>query len=110
MKNLLFPTVLALVSAAPGAAIVTLGTSSQNFGLKGLGGNAAGQGQSVMSWGNCTFDGTNTTCTLSGPYTGFGLGGTYSFVISYPGNGTFPLNAVSQTPGSDLFYASATGN
>ncbi|HEY4089103.1 MAG TPA: hypothetical protein VGM43_24405 [Bryobacteraceae bacterium] len=42
--------------------------------------------------------------------TALGTSGTYSFVVSYAGQGTFPLNAVSQTPGSDLFYASATGN
>jgi uncharacterized protein (TIGR03437 family) len=63
-----------------------------------------------MSWGSCAFDGTNTNCTLSGPYTGFGTGGTYSFVVSYAGNGPFPLNAVSQTPGSNLFFAQATNN
>ena len=69
-----------------------------------------------MSWGSCTFDGTNTTCTLSGSYTyvgtaaALGTSGTYSFAVSYAGQGTFPLNAVSQTPGSNHFYATATGN
>jgi uncharacterized protein (TIGR03437 family) len=103
---------IALLFAAPATAIVTLGTSTQNFQLTGLGGNSSGQGQSLMKWGSCTYDGTNTTCTLSGQYTGFGSSGNgaYSFVVSYPGNGTFPLNAVSQTPGSDLFYAQATSN
>ena len=95
---------------------VTLGASNQNFTLTGIGGNATGQGQSVMGWGSCAFDGTTTTCTLSGPYTysgvatALGTSGTYSFVVSYAGQGTFPLNAVSQTPGSNLFYASATAN
>ena len=103
-------TALLLLSGVPASAIITLGTSTQNFGLKGIGANPAGQGQSLMSWGSCVFDGTNTTCTLSGSYTGFGLGGTYSLNVYYPGSGTFPLNAVSQTPGSDLFYASATNN
>lgn len=102
---------LFLAAASPQAsAIITLGTSSQNFGLTGIGGNAAGQGQSKMSWGACTFDGTNTTCVLSGPYTGLGAGGTYSFTVTYAGTGDFPLNAVSQTPGNDLFFAQATGN
>jgi uncharacterized protein (TIGR03437 family) len=102
----------ALILSAPASAIVTLGTSTQNFGLTGIGGNSSGQGQSLMSWGACSYNGTTTSCTLSGPYTGFGSSGngTYSFVVSYAGNGTFPLNAVSQTPGSDLFYAQATAN
>jgi uncharacterized protein (TIGR03437 family) len=92
------------------SAVVTLGASTQNFVLTGLGGNSSGQGQSRMTWGSCTFDGTNTTCTLSGPFTGFGNGGTYSFTVVYSGNGTFPLNAVSTTPGGNLFFAQATGN
>ena len=98
------------LAAAPASAIVTLGPSTQNFVLTGIGGNASGQGQSKMTWGRCVYDGTNTTCTLSGSFTGFGKGGTYSFVVSYPGNGPFPLNAVSQIPGGDQFFAVATGN
>ena len=78
----------------------------QNFTLTGIGANASGQGQSKMSWGSCAFDGTNTNYTLSGTFTGFGGGGNYSFVITYPGNGAFPLNAITN-PGSDLFAAQA---
>jgi uncharacterized protein (TIGR03437 family) len=84
--------------------------SDQNFGLTGIGGNTTGEGQSATTWGSCGFDGTNTNCTLSGPYTGLGAGGIYSFVLSYPGNGPFPLNAVSQSPGSNLFSYQATNN
>lgn len=72
------------------ATVATLGPSKQNFALTGIGPNAAGQGQSKMTWGTCAFDGTNTNCTLSGAFTGFGGGGNYSFVISYPGSGPFP--------------------
>ena len=97
----------ALVSFSASAAIVTLGASTQTFALTGIGANASGQGQSTMKWGNCAYDGTNTNCTLSGPYTWQGSSGTYSFVMSYPGNGAFPLIAVSTTPGSDFFYAQA---
>jgi uncharacterized protein (TIGR03437 family) len=100
--------IFAFLLAAPASAIVTLGVSSQNFKLTGIGANAQGQGQSLMGWGSCVFDGTNTTCTLSGPFTGLGKGGTYNFIVTYPGNGTFPLNAVTN-PGSDLFFAQATG-
>jgi uncharacterized protein (TIGR03437 family) len=114
-----FRSVLVLgmfVLAISADAQVTLGTSNQNFTLTGIGGNSSGEGQSVMGWGSCAFDGTNTACTLSGPYTytgaatALGTSGTYRFVVSYAGQGTFPLNAVSQTPGSNLFYAAATAN
>jgi len=103
--------VLALTSfllVSPASAIVTLGASSQNFKLTGIGANAQGQGRSLMAWGSCAYDGTNTTCTFSGPFTGLGKGGTYNFIVTYPGNGTFPLNAVTN-PGSDQFFAEATG-
>jgi uncharacterized protein (TIGR03437 family) len=99
-----------LLTALPASALVTLGQSTQNFALTGIGANASGEGQNTVSWGACAFDGTNTNCTLSGPYTGLGPGGTYSFVLSYSGNGAFPLNAVSQSPGSNLFYYQATNN
>jgi hypothetical protein len=82
------------------AVVATLGTSTQQFSLTGIGPNGAGQGQSKMSWGSCVFDGTNTNYILSGPYTGFGGGGLYSFVVSYPGSGAFPLIAITQGPAS----------
>jgi uncharacterized protein (TIGR03437 family) len=41
---------------------------------------------------------------VSGPYTGLGQGGTYSYVLVYPGNGPSPLSAVSSPPGNDLVY------
>ena len=99
---------LLLFLATPTWAIVTLGLSSQPFGLTGIGPNPSGQGQSKMSWGSCVYDGTTTTCTLSGPFTGLGNGGTYSLVVSYAGNGAFPLNAINN-PGSDRISAQATG-
>jgi uncharacterized protein (TIGR03437 family) len=61
-----------------------------------------------MSWGSCVYDGKQTTCTVSGPYTGLGQGGTYSFFLVYPGNGASPLSAVSSPPGNDLVYYSLT--
>jgi uncharacterized protein (TIGR03437 family) len=61
-----------------------------------------------MSWGSCVYDGKQTTCTVSGPYTGLGQGGTYSFLLVYPGNGASPLSAVSSPPGNDLVYYSLT--
>ena len=101
---------LAAASPPASATVATLGLSNQNFGLTGLGGNAAGQGQNKVAWGSCAFDGTTTTCTLTGKFTGFAEGGTYSFVLSYAGNGDFPLIAVSRTPGDDLISYQAISN
>jgi hypothetical protein len=102
---------LILLAAAPQAkAIVTLGVSTQNFAFTGTGNNSSGEGQFSVSWGNCTFDGFNTTCTLSGPYKGLGPGGTYSFVVTYPGKGAFPFGAVLTSPGGNQFtFAGVTG-
>jgi uncharacterized protein (TIGR03437 family) len=110
MKLLLLPALLLSLSAVPASALVNLGLSTQNFALKGIGNNSAGEGQSTVTFGTCNYDGTNTTCTVSGPFTGLGNGGTYSFVIVYAGNGAFPLEAVSQSPGSNLFQYLAVGN
>jgi hypothetical protein len=83
----------------------TLGQSSQNLLLTGVGANANGDGVSQVTWGACVFDGTNTNCTLSGSFTGLGPGGAYDFVLSYPGSGPTPLTAIT-APGSDLFTLS----
>ncbi len=65
---------------------------------------------SQVTYGDCSFDGTKTNCTLSGSFTGLGPGGTYSFVLSYPGNGPSPLTAIT-APGSDLFtFALSSGS
>lgn len=108
MHNLIKSGLLLALCAFQLPAIVNLGLSTQAFTLTGIGPNSSGDGQSKMTWGSCTFDGTNTTCTLSGSFTGFGSGGTYSFVITYPGNGAFPLIAVNN-PGSNFFSAQANG-
>jgi len=110
MKLFFLPVLLLSLSAVPASALVNLGLSTQNFALKGIGNNSSGEGQSTVTFGTCNYDGTNTTCTISGPYNGFGSGGTYSFVIVYAGNGAFPLDAVSQSPGSNLFQYLAVGN
>src|ERR1039457_2007309 len=108
-----FSLLMAIASPQASATVATLGQSNQTFTLTGIGPNASGQGQAKMTWGSCVFEGTTTTCTLSGPYTGFAGegtgGGTYSFVVSYAGNGAFPLIAVFPI-GSDMFYAQALSN
>jgi uncharacterized protein (TIGR03437 family) len=82
------------------AVTATYTDSGQNVTLTGLGGSA-GIGQSRVDWGTCAYDGANTNCTVTAPYTGVGGGGTISIVLSYQGNGTSPFTANSISPGSD---------
>ena len=95
---------LSLFSAAllpsASAQTATYTNSSQMVTLTGLGGSG-GVGQSRVTWGNCAYDGTNTKCTVTAPYTGVGGGGTISMVLAYKGNGISPFTANSISPGSD---------
>ena len=91
---------LAVLAPLASASVATFGPTTQNVLITGLGGNSSGEGQVRVTLGNCVFDGTNTTCSLSAPFTGVGPGGTFSIVLTYPGNGVSPLTAVSQSPGS----------
>jgi len=91
---------LGLGSTAWGVT-ATYTDSNQNVTLTGLGGSN-GVGQSRVDWGTCAFDGTNTNCTVTAPYTGVGGGGTISIVLRYSGNGPSPFTANSVTAGSDL--------
>lgn len=100
---------LAALTSPASAVVATLGASSQNFILTGIGPNASGQGQAKMTWGSCVFAANVTKCTLSGKFTGFSGGGSYNFEVSYPGNGAFPLIAVFPQ-GSNLFFAQALSN
>jgi uncharacterized protein (TIGR03437 family) len=84
---------------------ITLGQSTQNITLTGLGPDSSGNGRSTLTWSDCSFDGTNTNCTLSGPFTGLGPGGTWDLSLTYPGNGPSPATAIT-APGSDLFSLS----
>jgi uncharacterized protein (TIGR03437 family) len=107
MRPFRFVTVfLFLLLPAASAVVITLGPSSQSVTFTGTGVNATGAGTSSISWGSCVYDGSNTTCTVSGTYTGLGSGGTYSFVLDYAGNGASPLSAVASPPGSNLVYYS----
>ena len=83
------------------AQTATYTSSAQKVTLTGLGGSN-GVGQSRVDWGNCVFDGTNTNCTVTAPYTGVGGGGTILLTLSYRGNGSSPFTANSISPGSDL--------
>jgi uncharacterized protein (TIGR03437 family) len=84
------------------AAQVPLEQSTQTVTFTGLGANANDDGTMQVAWGDCSYDGTNTNCTVSGAFTGLGPGGTYDYVFFYPGNGPSPLMAVTQAPGSDF--------
>jgi uncharacterized protein (TIGR03437 family) len=79
----------------------TYSSSNQVVTLTGLGGSG-GVGQSSVTWGTCAFDGANTNCTVTAPYTGVGGGGTISIVLSYRGNGPSPITANSISAGSSL--------
>lgn len=97
----LFISCVALLSPTAWAVTATYTNSTQNVTLTGLGGSN-GVGQSSVGWGTCAYDGTNTNCTVSAPYTGVGGPGTISIVFSYKGNGSSPFTATSISPGSDL--------
>ncbi len=83
------------------AQTATYTTSNQNVIMTGLGGSG-GVGQTSVQWGTCAYDGTNTNCTVTAPYTGVGGGGTISIVFSYSGNGKSPFLANSISAGSSL--------
>ncbi len=87
------------------SANITLGQSTQSITLTGLGPNSSGDGTSRLTWSDCSYDGTDTTCTLSGPFTGLGQGGTWDLSLTYPGNGPSPATAVT-APGSNEFSLS----
>ena len=82
------------------AQTATYTSSNQSVTLTGIGGTG-GVGQSSVKWGNCVFDGTNTQCTVTAPYTGVGGGGTISMVLAYNGNGPSPFLANSISAGSN---------
>jgi uncharacterized protein (TIGR03437 family) len=84
------------------ANVIVLGQSAQKVTYTGLGPDSSGDGTVRVDWGDCTFDGTSTTCIVSGPFTGLGSGGNYNFVLTYSGNGPSPLKGTSLTPGNDL--------
>jgi uncharacterized protein (TIGR03437 family) len=96
----LLPLTVAALGPALYAQTAVYTTSNQVVTLTGLGGSG-GVGQSSVSWGTCAFDGKNTNCTVTAPYTGVGGGGTISLVLSYLGSGSTPFTANSISAGSD---------
>jgi hypothetical protein len=86
---------------------VDLGTSAQNLVETGIGNNGANFAQWFIQQGSCSFNGTDTTCTLSGNYTGSTPGftsGTYALLTTYVGNTMpSPLRGISSAPFSSFF-------
>jgi len=112
MKSLVIPAFLLCIGFIPpraSASVATYTTSSQTVTLTGLGGNAQGLGVNSVIWGACSYDGTNTQCKVTSPYTGVGNGGTMTLLLTYPGNGPSPMNATSTTPGGDYVNLGFTG-
>lgn len=94
---------ICLTSSTAVADILTLLPSKQLYTLTGLGVNPTGAGTARVSFGACNYDGSTTSCVVSGAYTGLG-GGTYQFLLKYPGNGVSPLQTVASPPGSNNIY------
>lgn len=102
-SNSIFLLLIAVAFLSPRAwgVTATYTNSTQTVTFTGFGGTG-GKGQSRVDWGTCAYDGVNTKCIVSAPYSGVGGGGTISIALSYQGNGTSPFTANSISPGSDL--------
>ncbi|MDQ2776096.1 MAG: hypothetical protein M3Y57_14445, partial [Acidobacteriota bacterium] len=86
---------------------VTLGQSAQNFVEYGLGGNGQGHATWDLQQGACGFSGGNSTCTLSGSFSGASAGftgGTYSFVTTYAGNNKSSIQGVSEAAPNQNYF------
>src|SRR5580692_6398388 len=107
MRSITIPAVLtfSLVAMSPSAfaTVISFGPTNQNVTLTGSGVNAQGQPTGIITWGSCSFNGANTTCTVTAPFTGLGSGGTYSAVLVYSGNGPSPMIATFQNQNSNIF-------
>jgi len=95
------------IGAQAAPITVNLGESAEDFVEYGLGANADNLGTYAFDQGACAFDGSNTSCTLSGAFTGssapFGSG-TYTLVTRYVGNDrTQALGGTSLASEPDFF-------
>jgi len=110
MRSIATSAVLAFSLAAtlPSAfaSVISFGPTNQNVTLTGSGVNVQGQPTAVVTWGSCSFNGTNTTCTVTAPFTGLGAGGTFSAVLVYSGNGSSPMIATFQNQNTNIFVTS----
>jgi uncharacterized protein (TIGR03437 family) len=111
MKFITTPVLCLCAAIAPAALGQTASytNTAQTVKLTGLGGTG-GVGVSRVDWGTCVFDGTNTNCTATSPYTGVGGGGTITIVLTYAGTGQSPFIGTSNSPGSNYVNLSIVGN
>jgi hypothetical protein len=110
----------ALVAAGPASALTLVATSTAPAGTlryEGLGDIGGGIGSGRYFLGDCSFDGTDTSCLLSGSYVESagsghepGATGSFEMVMRYAGNGPNPVLARSRTPGSDELQLMALGS
>jgi len=102
---------LAATGAQATTVTVNLGASAENFVENGLGPDiATGRGTYAFDQGACLYNGTTTTCTLSGSFTatlpGFTTG-TYTFVTAYAGTGLSPIRGISTISDPNFFNYTA---
>lgn len=113
MRKYLWIIIAALIAflGAPHAkadttVAVNLGQSSQNLIETGIGDNGFNFAQWFITQGACVFGGVDTTCTLSGNFTGSTpgfTGGTYAMITTFVGGGPSPLQGISQSAFSNFF-------
>jgi PEP-CTERM motif len=106
---------LGLLTAAGAAQAtevsLTLGPSTQDLTLYGAGSSGGFGTFDSIGQGACSFNGTNTSCLLSGSFTSSvsGLGsGTYQFVTTYAGDDTplaGPKSPMGETVGSPTYMS-----
>ena len=110
LASCLLGLLLTALMAHAASVTVNLGLSAQNFTMAGSGPNMAGLGQYVITMGACSASEGNTTCTLSGNFTGTTPGftaGTYILATTYVGTGSTPFLGVEQAAGSNSFSFSS---
>ena len=104
---------LTCVAAQAVPVTVNLGQSAENFVEYGRGPNPDNLGTYAFDQGACVFDGTNTTCTLSGAFTGSAPGftsGTYTLVTRYGGNDRTTALVGTSISGNPNFFTYTSGS
>lgn len=105
-----FGLLVLAVGAQAASVTINLGQTAQNFTMAGTGPNGSGLGTYVVTMGACTASGGNTSCTLSGNFTGSTPGftsGAYTLVSTYSGTGASPFLGVQMAAGSNYFNFSS---
>lgn len=110
MAFFLLGVILTSFAAQAESVTINLGQTAENFTMAGTGANGSGLGTYIITMGACSASAGNTTCTLSGSFTGTTSGftsGTYSLVTTYVGTGSTPFRGVEQAAGSNYFSFSS---